>query len=216
MDILVKGEKMQAKEVLEISKIIPVITIYDLKTSVNLAKALLDGGIKILEITLRTNNAIEAIKLIANEVPQVIVGAGTILNFKMLEEVKNAGAKFAISPGLNSIFAKEAQNIDITLIPGVATASEVMLALEFGYKNLKFFPAESAGGITMLKSLAAPFSGVKFCPTGGINLDNMQNYLNLNNVLCVGGSWLSPKELILEKQWSKITQITKQSLEKIS
>ena len=207
---------MQAKEVLEISKIIPVITIYDLKTSVNLAKALLDGGIKILEITLRTNNAIEAIKLIANEVPQVIVGAGTILNFKMLEEVKYAGAKFAISPGLNSIFAKEAQNIDITLIPGVATASEVMLALEFGYKNLKFFPAESAGGITMLKSLAAPFSGVKFCPTGGINLDNMQNYLNLNNVLCVGGSWLSPKELILEKQWSKITQITKQSLEKIS
>lgn len=207
---------MQAKEVLEISKIIPVITIYDLKTSVNLAKALLDGGIKILEITLRTNNAIEAIKLIANEVPQVIVGAGTILNFKMLEEVKNAGAKFAISPGLNSIFAKEAQNIDITLIPGVATASEVMLALEFGYKNLKFFPAESAGGITMLKSLVAPFSGVKFCPTGGINLDNMQNYLNLNNVLCVGGSWLSPKELILEKQWSKITQIAKQSLEKIS
>ena len=207
---------MQAKEVLEISKIIPVITIYDLKTSVNLAKALLDGGIKILEITLRTNNAIEAIKLIANEVPKVIVGAGTILNFKMLEEVKNAGSKFAISPGLNSIFAKEAQNIDITLIPGVATASEVMLALEFGYKNLKFFPAESAGGITMLKSLAAPFSGVKFCPTGGINLDNMQNYLNLNNVLCVGGSWLSPKELILEKQWSKITQITKQSLEKIS
>lgn len=207
---------MQTKEVLEISKIIPVITIYDLKTSVNLAKALLDGGIKILEITLRTNNAIEAIKLIANEVPQVIVGAGTILNFKMLEEVKNAGAKFAISPGLNSIFAKEAQNIDITLIPGVATASEVMLALEFGYKNLKFFPAESAGGITMLKSLAAPFSGVKFCPTGGINLDNMQNYLNLNNVLCVGGSWLSPKELILEKQWSKITQIAKQSLEKIS
>ena len=175
---------MQAKEVLEISKIIPVITIYALKTSVNLATALLDGGIKILEITLRTNNAIEAIKLIANEVPQVIVGAGTILNFKMLEEVKNAGAKFAISPGLNSIFAKEAQNIDITLIPGVATASEVMLALEFGYKNLKFFPAESAGGITMLKSLAAPFSGVKFCPTGGINLDNMQNYLNLNNVLC--------------------------------
>ncbi|MFQ6343049.1 bifunctional 4-hydroxy-2-oxoglutarate aldolase/2-dehydro-3-deoxy-phosphogluconate aldolase [Campylobacter sp. VTCC 70190] len=207
---------MQAKEVLEISKIIPVITIYDLKTSVDLAKALLDGGIRILEITLRTNNAIEAIKLIANEVPQAIVGAGTILNFKMLEEVKNAGAKFAISPGLNSIFAKEAQNIDITLIPGVATASEVMLALEFGYKNLKFFPAESAGGITMLKSLAAPFSDVKFCPTGGINLDNMQNYLNLNNVLCVGGSWLSPKELILEKQWSKITQIAKQSLEKIS
>lgn len=207
---------MQAKEVLEISKIIPVITIYDLKTSVDLAKALWDGGIKILEITLRTNEAIKAIELIANEVPQVTVGAGTVLNSKMLEEVKNAGAKFAISPGLNSIFAKEAQNIDITLIPGVATASEVMLALQYGYRNLKFFPAEAAGGITMLKSLAAPFSDVKFCPTGGINLDNMKNYLNLNNVLCVGGSWLSPKELILEKQWNKITQIAKQSLEKIS
>lgn len=207
---------MQAKEVLEISKIIPVITIYDLKTSVDLAKALWDGGIKILEITLRTNEAIKAIELIANEVPQVTVGAGTVLNSKMLEEVKNAGAKFAISPGLNSIFAKEAQNIDITLIPGVATASEVMLALQYGYKNLKFFPAEAAGGITMLKSLAAPFSDVKFCPTGGINLDNMKNYLNLNNVLCVGGSWLSPKELILEKKWHKITQIAKQSLEKIS
>lgn len=206
---------MQAKEVLEIGKIIPVITIYDLKTSVDLAKALWDGGIKILEITLRTNEAIKAIELIANEVPQVTVGAGTVLNSKMLEEVKNAGAKFAISPGLNSIFAKEAQNIDITLIPGVATASEVMLALQYGYKNLKLFPAEAAGGITMLKSLAAPFSDVKFCPTGGINLDNMKNYLNLNNVLCVGGSWLSPKELILEKQWNKITQIAKQSLEKI-
>lgn len=206
---------MQAKEVLEIGKIIPVITIYDLKTSVDLAKALWDGGIKILEITLRTNEAIKAIELIANEVPQVTVGAGTVLNSKMLEEVKNAGAKFAISPGLNSIFAKEAQNIDITLIPGVATASEVMLALQYGYRNLKFFPAEAAGGITMLKSLSAPFSDVKFCPTGGINLDNMKNYLNLNNVLCVGGSWLSPKELILEKQWNKITQIAKQSLEKI-
>lgn len=205
---------MQTKEILEISKIIPVITIYDLKTSVDLAKALLDGGIRILEITLRTNNAIEAIKLIANEVPQVIVGAGTILNFKMLEEIKNAGAKFAISPGLNPIFAKEAQNIDIPLIPGVATASEIMLALEFNYRNLKFFPAEASGGIAMLKSLAAPFHEVKFCPTGGINLNNMKHYLNLNNVSCIGGSWLSPKELILEKKWDKITQITKQSLEK--
>lgn len=205
---------MQTKEILEISKIIPVITIYDLKTSVELAKALFDGGVKILEITLRTTNAIEAIRLISNELPQITVGAGTILNSKMLEEIKNAGAKFAISPGLNPIFAKEAQNIDIPLIPGVATASEIMLALEFNYRNLKFFPAEASGGIAMLKSLATPFHEVKFCPTGGINLNNMKHYLNLNNVSCIGGSWLSPKELILEKKWDKITQITKQSLEK--
>lgn len=207
---------MQAKEVLQTSKIIPVITIYDLKTSVDLAKALMSGGIKILEITLRTKEALEAIKLISKEVPEAIVGAGTILNAKMLEEVKNAGAKFAISPGLNPIFAKEAQNIDLTLIPGVATASELMLALEFGFENLKFFPAQAAGGVAMLKSLAAPFSKVKFCPTGGINLDNMNEYLKLENVLCVGGSWLSPKELIQDKKWDSITKIAQKSLALIS
>ncbi|AXP08690.1 bifunctional 4-hydroxy-2-oxoglutarate aldolase/2-dehydro-3-deoxy-phosphogluconate aldolase [Campylobacter hepaticus] len=206
---------MQAQQILQINKIIPVITIYDLNTSVELAKALLKGGIRILEITLRTKDAIQAIKLISHEVPQMIVGAGTVLNSKMLEEVKNAGAKFAISPGFNSIFAQEIKDIDIILIPGVATASEIMLALECGYTNLKFFPAQACGGINMLKSFASPFHNVKFCPTGGININNMKDYLNLNNVLCVGGSWLSPKELILEKQWDKITQIAKESLEKL-
>ncbi|MBZ7948709.1 bifunctional 4-hydroxy-2-oxoglutarate aldolase/2-dehydro-3-deoxy-phosphogluconate aldolase [Campylobacter sp. RM9929] len=206
---------MQTKEILEVSKIIPVITIYDLKTSVDLAKALIEGGIKILEITLRTQEAIEAIKLISKEIPEAVVGAGTVLNTKMLEEVKNAGAKFAISPGLNVVFAKEARNIDLPLIPGIATAGELMLALEFGFKNLKFFPAQAAGGINMLKSLSAPFQEVKFCPTGGISLDNMNDYLKLDNVLCVGGSWLTPKELILDKKWNQITQIAKQSLGQI-
>ena len=206
---------MQTKEILEVSKIIPVITIYDLKTSVDLAKALIEGGIKILEITLRTQKAIEAIKLISKEIPEAVVGAGTVLNTKMLEEVKNAGAKFAISPGLNVVFVKEARNIDLPLIPGIATAGELMLALEFGFKNLKFFPAQAAGGINMLKSFSAPFQEVKFCPTGGISLDNMNDYLKLDNVLCVGGSWLTPKELILDKKWNQITQIAKQSLGQI-
>ncbi|MBZ7936538.1 bifunctional 4-hydroxy-2-oxoglutarate aldolase/2-dehydro-3-deoxy-phosphogluconate aldolase [Campylobacter sp. B0100352/1] len=206
---------MQTKEILEVSKIVPVITIYDLKTSVNLAKALIDGGIKILEITLRTQEAIEAIKLISKEIPEAVVGAGTVLNAKMLEEVKNAGAKFAISPGLNTILAKEAKNVDLPLIPGIATAGELMLALEFGFKNLKFFPAQAAGGVNMLKSFSAPFQEVKFCPTGGISLDNMNDYLKLDNVLCVGGSWLTPKELILDKKWDQITQIAKQSLGQI-
>ncbi|TKX28465.1 bifunctional 4-hydroxy-2-oxoglutarate aldolase/2-dehydro-3-deoxy-phosphogluconate aldolase [Campylobacter estrildidarum] len=207
---------MKTKEFLQVSKIIPVITIYDLKTSVDLAKALINGGIKILEITLRTQEALEAIKLIAKEVPDAVVGAGTVLNAKMLEEVKNAGAKFAISPGLNSVFAKEAKNIDLPLIPGIATAGELMLALEFGFENLKFFPAQATGGINMLKSFSAPFQNVNFCPTGGINLNNMNDYLKLDNVLCVGGSWLTPKELILDKKWDQITQIAKQSLEQIS
>lgn len=206
---------MQTKEILEVSKIIPVITIYDLKTSVDLAKALIKGGIKILEITLRTQEAIEAIKLISKEIPEAVVGAGTVLNTKMLEEVKNAGAKFAISPGLNVVFAKEAKNIDLPLIPGITTAGELMLALEFDFKNLKFFPAQAAGGINMLKSFSAPFQEVKFCATGGISLDNMNDYLKLDNVLCVGGSWLTPKELILDKKWNQITQIAKQSLGQI-
>ncbi|MDE5602374.1 MAG: bifunctional 4-hydroxy-2-oxoglutarate aldolase/2-dehydro-3-deoxy-phosphogluconate aldolase [Helicobacter sp.] len=205
---------MQAREILQISKIIPVITIYDLKTSIDLAQALANGGMKILEITLRTKEALEAIKLISKEMPNIIVGAGTILNTKMLEQAKNAGAKFAISPGLNAIFAKEAKTIDLPLIPGVATAGELMLALEFGFEDLKFFPAAAAGGIPMLKSLLAPFNNVKFCPTGGISLKNMKKYLDLENVLCVGGSWLSPKELIINKQWEEITKITQKSLAK--
>ncbi|MCI5968416.1 bifunctional 4-hydroxy-2-oxoglutarate aldolase/2-dehydro-3-deoxy-phosphogluconate aldolase [Helicobacter sp.] len=205
---------MQAIDILQINKIIPVITIYDLKTSVDLARALVAGGIEILEITLRTKDALEAIRLIANEVPNVVVGAGTVLNAKMLEEAKKAGAKFAISPGLNAIFAKEAKEVDLPLIPGVATASELMLALEFDFRALKFFPAQSAGGVDLLKSLAAPFPSVKFCPTGGINLENMQTYLGLENVLCVGGSWLSPKDLVLAKQWDSISQLARESLVK--
>ncbi|WP_104722361.1 bifunctional 4-hydroxy-2-oxoglutarate aldolase/2-dehydro-3-deoxy-phosphogluconate aldolase [Helicobacter mesocricetorum] len=205
---------MQARDFLQISKIIPVITIYDVKTSIDLAQALANGGIKILEITLRTKEALEAINLISKEMPDIIVGAGTILNAKMLEQAKNAGAKFAISPGLNAIFAKESKTIDLPLIPGVATAGELMLALEFGFENLKFFPAEASGGIPMLKSLLAPFNKVKFCPTGGISLGNIKEYLTLENVLCVGGSWLSPKELIFDKQWDKITKITQESLAK--
>ena len=205
---------MQAIDILQINKIIPVITIYDLKTSVDLARALVAGGIEILEITLRTKDALEAIRLIANEVPNVVVGAGTVLNAKMLEEAKKAGAKFAISPGLNAIFAKEAKEVDLPLIPGVATASELMLALEFDFRALKFLPAQSAGGVDLLKSLAAPFPSVKFCPTGGINLENMQTYLGLENVLCVGGSWLSPKDLVLAKQWDSISQLARESLVK--
>lgn len=203
---------MQAREFLKISKIIPVITIYDLKTSVNLARALVKGGIKILEITLRSDNALEAIKLISQEVPEAVVGAGTIINSKQLELASKAGAKFFISPGLNAIFAKEAYELHLPLIPGVATAGELMLALEFGFNTLKFFPAEAAGGVNMLKSLAMPFKEVKFCPTGGINTHNMNEYLKLENVLCVGGSWLSSKELIQRQNWDEITKITQESL----
>ncbi len=204
---------MKAREILKLSKIIPVITIEDVSHSIALAKALLDGGIRILEITLRTKEALKAIELISKELPQAIVGAGTVLNTKQLELAIKAGAKFAISPGFNYVFAKDTKDFNFTLIPGVSTAGELMLALEFGFDTLKFFPAEYAGGINMLKSFSAPFQELKFCPTGGINAQNMKEYLRLENVLCVGGSWLTPKEFIANKEWDKITKLTKNSLE---
>ncbi len=204
------------QEFLKISKIIPVITLYNADTSIDLANALIEGGIRILEITLRTKAGLEGIRRIANEVPNAVVGAGTVTNERELEAVKKAGAKFAISPGLTPSLAKESKNLDIPLIPGVSTPSELMLALEFGFSNLKFFPAESSGGVAMLKSLAPVFSEVRFCPTGGISLNNIKSYLALENVLCVGGSWLTPKDILENKQWGEITKIAKESLEYIN
>ncbi|WP_104695547.1 bifunctional 4-hydroxy-2-oxoglutarate aldolase/2-dehydro-3-deoxy-phosphogluconate aldolase [Helicobacter salomonis] len=207
---------MQAKEILNTGPLIPVITLEDPKQGVPLARALLKGGIKILEITLRTQGALEGIARIAQEVPEAIVGAGTILNVSMLEQVKKAGARFAISPGINAKFAQEAKSVDIPLIPGVASAGELMLALEYGFEALKLFPAEAVGGVKLLKSFSAPFEGVQFCPTGGISLENMHNYLALDNVSCVGGSWLTPKELLAHAQWDQITQIAKESVAQAS
>ncbi|KGI55558.1 bifunctional 4-hydroxy-2-oxoglutarate aldolase/2-dehydro-3-deoxy-phosphogluconate aldolase [Campylobacter sp. MIT 97-5078] len=207
---------MRADEILYISKIIPVISIDDENEALKLAEALYNGGIKILEITLRTPNALKAIESIAKNFPQSVVGAGTVINAKQLEAVKNAGATFAISPGISSNLAKKALELDFTLIPGVSSASELMLALEFNFTCLKFFPAQAAGGVAMLKALYAPFKEVQFCPTGGINLANMNEYLALANVSCVGGSWLSPKELIQDKKWDELTKIAQKSLALIS
>ncbi|WP_104682693.1 bifunctional 4-hydroxy-2-oxoglutarate aldolase/2-dehydro-3-deoxy-phosphogluconate aldolase [Helicobacter felis] len=203
---------MQAQEILNTGPLIPVITLQNPKWGVPLAQALLKGGIKILEITLRTPGALKGIALIAKEVPEAIVGAGTILNVSMLEQAQKAGARFAISPGINAKFAQEAKSVDIPLIPGVASAGELMLALEYGFSALKLFPAEAVGGVKLLKSFSGPFAGVQFCPTGGISLENMRNYLALENVACVGGSWLTPQDLMAKGQWDQITQIAKQSV----
>nr|WP_276882731.1 bifunctional 4-hydroxy-2-oxoglutarate aldolase/2-dehydro-3-deoxy-phosphogluconate aldolase [Campylobacter cuniculorum] len=204
---------MKAREILGLSKIIPVITIEDASLSVDLAKALMDGGAKVLEITLRTKEALKAIESISKELPELVVGAGTILNAHQLELAIKAGAKFGISPGLNTIFATALKKFNLPFIPGIATAGELMLALEFGFDTLKFFPAQAAGGVNMLKSFSGPFKDIKFCPTGGISIDNMKEYLKLDNVICIGGSWLTPKELVLRKEWQKISQLTSQSLE---
>ncbi|WP_187871183.1 bifunctional 4-hydroxy-2-oxoglutarate aldolase/2-dehydro-3-deoxy-phosphogluconate aldolase [Helicobacter pylori] len=199
-------------EVLQISPIVPVVVIENIKDAVPLAQSLIEGGIPIIEVTLRSSCALEAIELIAKNVPKMRVGAGTILNPTQLEQAQNRGAEFLISPGLTIKLLEHAKKKDMPLIPGVSSSSEVMQALEWGYNALKFFPAEYCGGVKLLNAFNGPFKGVKFCPTGGISADNMRSYLNLENVLCVGGSWLTPKNLIQNKEWDKITEICKRAL----
>ncbi|WQY20701.1 bifunctional 4-hydroxy-2-oxoglutarate aldolase/2-dehydro-3-deoxy-phosphogluconate aldolase [Helicobacter pylori] len=199
-------------EVLQISPIVPVVVIENIKDAVPLAQSLIEGGIPIIEVTLRSSCALEAIELIAKNVPKMRVGAGTILNPTQLEQAQNRGAEFLISPGLTIKLLEYAKKKDMPLIPGVSSSSEVMQALELGYNALKFFPAEYCGGVKLLNAFNGPFKEVKFCPTGGISADNMRSYLNLENVLCVGGSWLTPKNLIQNKEWDKITEICKRSL----
>ncbi|GAA7918971.1 keto-deoxy-phosphogluconate aldolase [Helicobacter pylori] len=199
-------------EVLQISPIVPVVVIENIKDAVPLAQSLIEGGIPIIEVTLRSSCALEAIELIAKNVPKMRVGAGTILNLTQLEQAQNRGAEFLISPGLTIKLLEHAKKKNMPLIPGVSSSSEVMQALELGYNALKFFPAEYCGGVKLLNAFNGPFKGVKFCPTGGISADNMRSYLNLENVLCVGGSWLTPKNLIQNKEWDKITEICKRAL----
>jgi len=187
----------------------PVMVIQNLDDAVPLAKALVAGGIRVLEITLRTAVAMEAIKLISQEVPEAIVGAGTILTPEQLQAAEDAGAVFAISPGLTPTLLAAAVKGNIALIPGIATLSELMQGMEYGLDHFKFFPAEAAGGIPMLKAIAGPIPQVTFCPTGGISPDNYQAYLQLSNVACVGGSWLAPADAVKAKNWAKVTELAK-------
>ncbi|MGL2705563.1 bifunctional 4-hydroxy-2-oxoglutarate aldolase/2-dehydro-3-deoxy-phosphogluconate aldolase [Helicobacter pylori] len=199
-------------EVLQISPIVPVVVVENIKDAVPLAQSLIEGGIPIIEVTLRSSCALEAIELIAKNVPKMCVGAGTILNLTQLEQAQNRGAEFLISPGLTIKLLEHAKKKDMPLIPGVSSSSEVMQALELGYNALKFFPAEYCGGVKLLNAFNGPFKGVKFCPTGGVSVDNMRSYLALENVVCVGGSWLTPKDLVQNKEWDKITEICKRAL----
>lgn len=188
--------------------VMPVIEIPSLELALPLAEALAQGGIRTLEITLRTECALAAIELIAKELPDILVGAGTAKSVKDYQLAFNAGAQFVISPGLTQEM-KLLTAETVPLIPGVMTASEVMAALDAGFKALKLFPA-SVLGPTFLKGIAGPFPEAKFCPTGGINPDNMDTYLELDNVLCVGGSWLAPRSLVIEKNWPEIRRLAEQ------
>lgn len=194
------------KEVMTTSPVMPVMVINQLDQAVPLAKALVDGGLKVLEITLRTPVALDAIRRIKAEVPGAIVGAGTIINTETLQQAIDAGAEFIVSPGVTDSVIDAAIASGVPILPGVITPSEVMKLLEKGITAMKFFPAEAAGGIPMLKSIGAPLPQVTFCPTGGVNPKNAPEYLALSNVACVGGSWMAPADLVDAGDWAEITR----------
>lgn len=201
--------RLQPGEVMLQGPVVPVMVVQKLEQAVPLARALVAGGIRVLEITLRTPVAVAAIGAIAREVPGAIVGAGTVTSGAEIEAVAAAGGVFAISPGLTAELLDAAGRGPLPLIPGIATVSELMLGLERGYDHFKFFPAEAAGGVKMLRAFAGPFPRITFCPTGGITADNYRDYLALANVACVGGSWVAPQAAVDAGDWPRITALAR-------
>ncbi len=189
--------------------VLPVMVIPEISQAVPLAEALIKGGIKVLEITLRTACALDAIREISNAFPDAVVGAGTVLTPADAEKSARAGAKFLVSPGLTETLARQ----DFCpLLPGVATSSEVMQALEWGFTHLKFFPAVPAGGTNYLKGIGGPLPQAKFCPTGGVDVKNAADFLALPNVLCVGGSWVAPAAAMASGNWDEITRLSAEAV----
>ena len=199
------------KELLSEYPIIPVVVIEQVEDAIPLANALVAGGLSVIEVTLRTPAAIAGIKEIIENVPGAVVGSGTVCSESQLQMSIELGCKFAVSPGATNSLLKKARNSGFNYLPGASSASEVMRGLEYGFDTFKFFPAEAVGGTTLLKSLQGPFGDVKFCATGGIDLDNVMSYLSLANVLSVGGSWITPSKLIKEKRWSEIERLASQA-----
>ncbi|HWD70344.1 MAG TPA: bifunctional 4-hydroxy-2-oxoglutarate aldolase/2-dehydro-3-deoxy-phosphogluconate aldolase [Solirubrobacteraceae bacterium] len=198
---------MSFQALLGATRVVPVITIEDADTAVPLAEALVAGGLQVLEITLRTDAGLESIRRIAAEVPGAVVGAGTVTTPQQLLDARNAGARFIVSPGCTDSLARAAADAGGVFLPGAVTASEVLGLLEHGISMMKFFPAESSGGIAALKALGAPFPQVSFCPTGGIGLAAAPDYLALPNVVCIGGSWMAPADLIAHHEWAAVTAL---------
>jgi 2-dehydro-3-deoxyphosphogluconate aldolase/(4S)-4-hydroxy-2-oxoglutarate aldolase len=203
--------KLTSLDVMNDAPVIPVIVLSDLAHAVPLARALVAGGIRMLEVTLRTPVALACIEAIAREVPDAVTGAGTVRSAADAQAAAMAGARFAVSPGYTQAVGKACHDLGLPLLPGVATASEIMAAQEDGYTELKFFPALQAGGVAMLKAWQGPFGDVKFCPTGGITGGNAGDFLRLANVVCVGGSWLTPPEVVARGDWAHITQLARQA-----
>jgi 2-dehydro-3-deoxyphosphogluconate aldolase / (4S)-4-hydroxy-2-oxoglutarate aldolase len=203
--------RLTSMQVMCDAPVIPVIVLTDASHAVPLARALVAGGIRMLEVTLRTPAALACIEAIAREVPEAVAGAGTVRSAADAQAAVMAGARFAVSPGYTPEIGKACRDLDLPLLPGVATASEIMAAQADGYTALKFFPAVQAGGVAMLKAWQGPFGDVKFCPTGGITAANAPEFLALANVVCVGGSWLSAPDVVTRADWVEITRLAQQA-----
>jgi 2-dehydro-3-deoxyphosphogluconate aldolase/(4S)-4-hydroxy-2-oxoglutarate aldolase len=192
--------------------VIPVVVVDDLEHAVPIARALVAGGLPVIELTLRTPVALDAIERIANEVPEIYLGAGTIVDPGQAKQAASAGAQFLVSPGSTRTILQAMTDTGLPHLPGVATVSEVMAALEAGYTELKFFPAEPAGGAPYLKSVSSPIPHVRFCPTGGISTANAPQYLALPNVGCVGGSWITPADVVAAGDWSRVSELAAEAV----
>ncbi len=195
--------------IMKAQPVIPVLKIATAEDAIPLARALAAGGLPAIEITLRTPAALAAIRAVVAEVPEAVVGAGTILNARQFVDAAQAGARFIVSPGLTPQLVEAAAGSDVPLLPGAITPGEIMTATETGYSLLKFFPAEQAGGTAFLKALSSPFAGIRFCPTGGIGAENAGDYLALENVICVGGSWVAPDALLRAGKWDEIAALAR-------
>ena len=198
---------------LESYRILPVVTPGTPEETVELAKALARGGIGAIEITLRTAGAMDAIAAVKEAGVDIALGVGTIVSESQVSEVTDIGVDFAVSPGITEKVLAAANSEDLMLLPGIASASELMLGMEYGYELFKLFPAEAVNGRALLKSLGGPFPNIRFCPTGGINPQNAQDYLQLKNVICIGGSWMVPNHLVMENNWSEIENLSAQAIE---
>ena len=208
---LTRGAVLTPLDVMNDAAVIPVIVLEDVAHAVPLARALVEGGIRMLEVTLRTPAALACIEAIAREVPAAVTGAGTVRSEADARAAAKAGARFAVSPGYTHAVGRACREMGLPLLPGTATGSEVMAAQEDGYNELKFFPAMQAGGVAMLKALAGPFHDVRFCPTGGVTAANAREFLALPNVICVGGSWLTPADAVKAGDWGRITALAREA-----
>jgi len=203
--------QLTALQVMQDAPVIPVIVLHDLAHAVPMARALVAGGIRMLEVTLRTPQALACMEAIAKAVPEAVVGAGTVRSAADAAAAARAGAQFAVSPGYTRVVGQACRDQGLPLLPGVATGSEIMMAQEDGYTELKFFPALQAGGTAMLKAWAGPFFDVKFCPTGGVTPGNAAEFLRLPNVACVGGSWLVPADALAQGDWGRIEALAREA-----